>query len=116
MITGPSMAVTPPAVRSQAAATAASTTPATRPEHRAERPEQERLRDHDLDDLAAVRARGAQQAELADALATVIASVLRITNAAANRLIAASSAIVERMSAVDGAQRRGDVLRRVEST
>ena len=32
---------------------------------------------------------------------TVIARVFRITKAAANRLIAASSAIVDRMSAVD---------------
>ena len=43
---------------------------------------------------------------------TVIASVLRITNAAANRLIAASSAIVERTSAVEArseaATSRGD--------
>ena len=71
------------------------------PDGGAEDAQQRGLDEDDPDDLAARGAGGAEQPELRIRSTTVIASVLRIRNAAANRVIAASSAIVERMSAVD---------------
>ena len=67
VISGPS-SVTPPAVRSQAAATCASSDAGRRAERRPEHAEQRALGDDDPHDLAAGGAGGAQQPELADAL------------------------------------------------
>ena len=100
VISGPS-SVTPPAVRSQAAATCASSTPAAAPSAEPSTPSSAPwvTTTSTTCDRVAPAARSSPSSRTRSI--TVIASVLRITNAAANRLIAASSAIVERMSAVD---------------